>query len=103
MTALAEDGDRVWLTFDALCAGRTSVADMLELSERYSTLVLSAVPPLSDVSPDARRRFADLVDVLWDRDVRLIVLSEGCPDRILTGDFLDKARTLSRLSLLRVA
>nr|BFE50974.1 hypothetical protein GCM10017745_44010 [Saccharothrix mutabilis subsp. capreolus] len=48
----------------------------------------------------ARQRFANVVDVLVDRDVRLVLVGEA---DLLTGDAraLDRARTASRLALLQ--
>jgi len=100
LAALAAGDDLVWLTFEALCAGRTSTGDALELADRYGTVVLAGVPRLATVPPDARRRFADLVDVLWDRDVRLVVLAAGSPGQVLDADVRDRERVVSRLSLL---
>jgi len=54
-------------------------------------------------SPDARRRFANLVDVCWDRDIRLVVLATGSTDQILDEDVTDRDRMVSRLRLLRPA
>lgn len=65
--------------------------------------MLSGVPLLADASPDARRRFADMADVFWDRDVRLIVLARDRPERVLDTDLRDRDRLASRLSLLRAA
>ena len=98
--ALAVSGDVVHLAFAELCEGRTSAGDALELAERFRTVVLAGVPRLSTVGPDARRRFADLVDVLWDRDVRLVVLAAGPPELVLDAEVTDGARMPSRLRLL---
>jgi len=54
--ALAEQDGCVQLDFAELCAGTTSVGDLLELADRYRTLVLDHVPPLAAVTPDARRQ-----------------------------------------------
>ncbi len=91
----------VWCTFAALCDGRTSTSDFLELTERFRTVVVEAVPDLGAASEDARRRFADLVDVLWDRDVRLVVLSSAGLDRLDQVPVRDGERLRSRLALLR--
>ncbi len=100
--ASAQDGC-VELEFAELCLGTTSVGDLLELAQRYRTVVLAGVPPLVTVPPDARRRFGDLVDVLWDRDVRLVVLASGPPAQVLDGAAItDLERTVSRLHLLPV-
>lgn len=103
LPALAADGDRVWVTFDVLCGGPTSAADMLEIADRWRTVVVSGVPLLADASPDAIRRFADMADVFWDRDVRLVVLARDRPERVLDADVRDRDRLISRLSLLHVA
>ena len=65
--------------------------------------MLAGVPPLSQVTADARRRFANLVDVLWDRDVRLVVLATGPPEQVLNADLIDHAWMASRLRLLQPA
>jgi cell division protein ZapE len=101
--ALAEDDRCVQFDFAELCGGTTSVGDLLELADRYRTLVLSQVPPLATVTPDARRRFANLVDVLWDRDVRLVVLATGPAAQILDADLTDVERMRSRLLLLQAS
>lgn len=100
LAARAASDCLVWLSFDALCRGLTGLPDVLALADRYDTVVLDGVPLLAAESDDARRRFADLVDVLWDRDVRLVVLAAGPPQRVLDAEVRDRARTLSRLSLL---
>ncbi|MFF1907651.1 cell division protein ZapE [Kitasatospora sp. NPDC058218] len=93
----------VWFGFDELCEGRTAVPDYLVLAERFPTLVLDGVPPLADASPDARQRFANLVDVCCDRDTRLVLIGAdplaGLPAD--SGLLRDLDRTASRLALLR--
>ncbi|MFD0278795.1 cell division protein ZapE [Kitasatospora sp. NPDC127111] len=93
----------VWFGFEELCEGRTAVPDYLALAERFPTLVLDGVPPLTGASPEARQRFANLVDVCCDRDVRLLLIGTDpmaglSPEAPLLRD-LD--RTASRLALLR--
>ena len=99
--AAAADDEAVHLRFDELCQRPTSVGDLIEIAGRWSTVVLAAVPALAAVNVDARRRFADLVDIAWDRDVRLVVLSAHRVDRVLDAEITDRARTTSRLCLLR--
>lgn len=101
--ALAEQTGCVYVDFAELCNGPTSVGDLLELADRYHTLVLAHVPSLAHVTPDARRRFGNLVDVLWDRDVRLVVLASGPPAHVLDADLTDSERMRSRLLLLQPA
>ncbi|GAA1401503.1 cell division protein ZapE [Oerskovia paurometabola] len=96
----------VWLGFEHWCAGRTAVSDVLHLADRYGSVVLDGVPALSARAPDTGQRFANLVDVLCDRDVPLHVLAHQDPDETLRrhgeeGVALDVERTASRLALLR--
>ncbi|MFD6090836.1 cell division protein ZapE [Oerskovia sp. NPDC060338] len=103
---LAVREDTVWLGFGHWCAGRTAVSDVLHLAERFRSVVLDGVPALGAQAPDTGQRFANLVDVLCDRDVALHVLAHQDPDETLRrrgeeGVALDVERTASRLALLR--
>lgn len=100
VAALAVEDDAVHLHFADACEAATSVADLLALADRYPALVLWAVPRLTRTTPDAARRFANLVDVCWDRDTRLVVLASDPPDDVLDTPLLDRARTASRLAAL---
>ncbi|WP_082520900.1 cell division protein ZapE [Rhodococcus sp. Leaf278] len=88
-------------TFAELCCAARSTGDYLQMTEAATTLTITDVPALVSVDEFAAQRFANLVDVLYDRDVRtdfhaLVPLREfavGC-----TG--LDTDRLVSRLSEL---
>ncbi|WP_051702717.1 cell division protein ZapE [Oerskovia turbata] len=103
---LAVGDAAVWLGFEHWCAGRTAVSDVLHLADRFASVVLDGVPALGTQAPDTGQRFANLVDVLCDRDVPLHVLAHQDPDETLRrhgeeGVALDVERTASRLTLLR--
>ncbi|MET3984685.1 cell division protein ZapE [Streptomyces sp. PvR034] len=103
LPARAVRGDLVWLDFAELCEGITAVPDYLALADRFDTLVLDGVPPLASCTPDGRQRFANLVDVCCDRDVRLFLLGSD-PLAGLPADsrlMRDLDRTASRLAMLR--
>lgn len=91
------------LDFTGLCDGPTSVGDLLGLADRYRTLVRAYVPPLVHVTPEARRRFGNLVDVVCGHDVRLVVLASGPPAQVLDADLTDHERMRSRPQLLQEA
>lgn len=76
--------------------------DDFALAEPLGTWVLGGVPALADCGEQARRRFADLVDVLCDRDIALHVAAERTVAETLTDD-RDFARTASRLAQLEEA
>lgn len=105
LPARAVHGELVWLGFDALCETATAVPDYLALAERFTTLVLDGVPPLAEASTDGRQRFANLVDVACDRDVRLVLIGSDPLASLPAGQAptRDLDRTASRLAMLRRA
>lgn len=90
----------VQLGWEELCGATVSVGDLAALLDRFTTVVLARVPTTDHSTPDERRRFADLVDLCWDRDTRLILLTAHAPEQVLDPEATDHARTASRLSLL---
>ncbi|WP_199439819.1 cell division protein ZapE [Umezawaea beigongshangensis] len=105
LRAAAVREDLVWFDFSELCAGPTSAADYLPLADDFPTWVVSGVPRLGDVDEQAAQRFAYLVDVLCDRDARLVLVGEAPLAEVLRGNRAprDVDRLESRLSLLSVA
>ncbi|MGE7388236.1 cell division protein ZapE [Streptomyces sp. NPDC004126] len=100
--ALAVRGDLVWFDFHDLCDRPYSTGDYLAAVDRFPVWVLSGLPRLAGEDRDAAQRFANLIDVLCDRDVRLVLVGEAPLDDVLRGENLplDVNRTASRLSLL---
>ncbi|MEU6986703.1 cell division protein ZapE [Streptomyces sp. NPDC046324] len=105
LPAKAVRASLVWLGFGELCEGATAAPDYLALAERFDTLALDGVPPLGCCTADGRRRFANLVDVCCDRDIRLFLIGAdplaGLPED--SGLLRDLDRTASRLAMLRRA
>ncbi|WP_367826161.1 cell division protein ZapE [Streptomyces sp. LMG1-1-1.1] len=103
--ALAVRGDLVWFGFDALCETATGVPDYLALAEQFTTLVLDRVPPLLEATADGRQRFANLVDVACDRDLRLVLIGSDPLANLPTSQSVtrDLDRTASRLAMLQRA
>lgn len=102
LPARAVRGELVWFGFEQLCEGRTAVPDYLALAERFGTLVLDGVPPLASCTADGRQRFANLVDVCCDRDIRLVLIGADPMAGLPAGSELlrDLDRTASRLAML---
>ncbi|WP_331719326.1 cell division protein ZapE [Streptomyces sp. NBC_00158] len=102
VSALAVRGDLVWFDFHDLCDRPYSTADYLAVVDRFPVWVLSGLPRLAGEDRDAAQRFANLVDVLCDRDVRLVLVGQAPLEEVLRGENLplDVNRTASRLSLL---
>jgi len=96
-------GGVVWFDFKVLCGGPRSQNDYLELSTQFHTLLLSDVPQMSPRLASEARRFTWLVDVLYDRRVKLI-LSAAVPAEALytEGPLVHEfPRTVSRLREMR--
>ncbi|MGW6441959.1 cell division protein ZapE [Lentzea sp. NPDC055074] len=100
ITALGTDGARVWFDFGDLCEKPTSTQDYLVLADRFDDWVITGVPRLHTRGREARQRFANVVDVLVDKDVRLTLVSDHALADLVGGDTLDLARTASRLELI---
>ena len=92
-------GGVVWFDFRELCMGPRSQNDYLEIATRFHTVLLSNVPymPVNMASP--ARRFTWLVDVLYDRRVKLIMSAAVPPEQLYTEGPLvhEFPRTVSRL------
>jgi cell division protein ZapE len=98
-------GGVVWFDFDQLCGGPRSQNDYLELASRFHTLLLSGVPAMSPRLASEARRFTWLVDVLYDRRVKLILSAEVEPESLYTEGPLchEFPRTASRLQEMQTA
>ena len=98
-------GGVVWFDFKELCGGPRSQNDYLELASQFHTLLLSGVPQMSPRLASEARRFTWLVDVLYDRRVKLILSAAVEPDLLYTEGPLahEFPRTVSRLREMRSA
>jgi cell division protein ZapE len=96
-------GSLVWFDFAMLCEGPRSQLDYLEIARRFAVVIVSGVPRLTPEMGDAARRFAWLVDVLYDHRVKLL-LSAAVPAEALYREGPNSQefpRTVSRLSEMR--
>ncbi|MEQ1807615.1 MAG: cell division protein ZapE [Burkholderiaceae bacterium] len=92
-------GGVVWFDFTVLCGGPRSQNDYLELATRFHTVLLSGVPQMSPRLASEARRFTWLVDVLYDRNAKLILSAAVAPIALYTEGPLahEFPRTASRL------
>jgi cell division protein ZapE len=99
LSARRRAGGAVWFDFETLCGGPRSQNDYLEIARLFHTVILSGVPKMDAAMASEARRFVWLVDVLYDRKIKLII-SAACPPEALytqgsmAGEF---HRTVSRL------
>lgn len=93
-------GDVAWFDFSVLCEGPRSQNDYLELAERFNTILLSDVPRMTAQLASPARRYTWLVDVLYDRGVKLIQSAQVAPELLYTSGPMahEFPRTVSRLA-----
>lgn len=98
-------GGVVWFDFKTLCGGPRSQNDYLELATQFHTLLLSGVPQMSPRLASESRRFTWLVDVLYDRRVKLVMSAAVPAEELYTEGPLahEFPRTVSRLHEMRSA
>jgi cell division protein ZapE len=98
-------GGVVWFDFRTLCGGPRSQNDYLEIASQFHTVMLSDVPHMPVNRASEARRFTWLVDVLYDRRVKLIMSAEVPPEHLYTEGPLahEFPRTVSRLNEMQSA
>ncbi len=98
-------GGVVWFDFRTLCGGPRSQNDYLEIATQFHTVLLSDVPYMPVRMASEARRFTWLVDVLYDRRVKLIVSAQVPPEALYTEGPLahEFPRTVSRLVEMQTA
>ncbi|MES2186393.1 MAG: cell division protein ZapE [Pseudomonadota bacterium] len=98
-------GGVVWFDFSTLCGGPRSQNDYLEIATQFHTVLLSDVPHMPVRMASEARRFTWLVDVLYDRRVKLIMSAAVPPEQLYTEGPLahEFPRTASRLNEMQSA
>lgn len=98
-------GGVVWFDFKTLCGGPRSQNDYLELATQFHTVLLSGVPEMSPRLASEARRFTWLIDVLYDRRVKLILSAAVAPEALYTEGPMSHEfpRTVSRLREMQSA
>ncbi|MFK8021091.1 MAG: cell division protein ZapE [Pseudomonadales bacterium] len=99
LNALFCADDVVWFSFAELCEGPRSQNDYIEIAREFHAVLLSDVPAMGPAQSDIARRFVNLVDEFYDRNVKLILSAEVAIDELYSGGSLafEFQRTHSRL------
>ena len=103
--SLRRAGGVIWFDFRTLCGGPRSQNDYLEIATQFHTLMLSNVPQMAVRQASEARRFTWLIDVLYDRRVKLVMSAEVLPEQLyLEGPMSHEfPRTVSRLGEMQSA
>ena len=90
----------VWFDFAEICGGPRSQNDYIELALCFNTVVVSDIPALSAECDDQARRIINLIDILYDRNVKF--MGSGCcpPQELYRGNRLGNEfrRVVSRMT-----
>lgn len=94
---LAEDV--AWFDFFAMCVSPRSAADYIEIARQFHAVLISDVPRMNVSQDDAVRRFINMVDEFYDRNVKLILSAAVPVEDLYDGGRLtfEFKRTQSRL------
>lgn len=89
----------VWFDYKAICDIPRGSADYIEISRCFHTVLVSDVIVMNDMSNDLANRFINLVDELYDHNVKLIISAQVPVDKLYQGKKLafQFERTMSRL------
>ncbi len=93
----------VWFDFSSICAIPRSQLDYLVIAQRFSTILISGVKPITEHEDNLARLFIHLIDILYDANKQLILTStlpieEIYPKGRLSLEF---ERTKSRLAAFK--
>ncbi len=89
--------------FQSLCGEALGPSDYLAIAGRFHTVFVEAVPRLTPERRDAARRFATLIDTLYEAHAHLVVLAAAEPAALyVEGDgSFEFQRAASRLEEMR--
>ena len=92
-----------WLSFKELCEQPVGSSDYLAIIARFHTIVMADIPIMLPQHRNEARRFAVLVDMLYDHNVKFVCSAAGAPEELYTRGTGAHAfrRTASRLCEMR--
>ncbi len=97
--ARAHADDVVWFDFTHVCDGPRSQNDYIELARQFHAIIVSNVPVLGGEKDDQARRFINMIDEFYDRNVKVIISAAAPITELYSGGRLsfEFERTESRL------
>ena len=91
--------------FDDLCRKPLGAADYIAIARAYHTVLIDGIPELSQDQRNEAKRFINLIDVLYERHVKLFDSAAAEPDALYQAErgteLFEFARTASRLHEMR--
>jgi len=93
------------IPFDQLCEAPLGTSDFAAIAEAFDTVIVDEIPVIARERRDVARRFINLVDVFYDRGVKLVVSAAAEPAGLYPAEAGNEAfafrRTVSRLTEMR--
>ena len=85
--------------FKELCDNNLGAEDYLEIIKVSDFMVIENVPQFDDVNSNQQLRFITLIDIIYDKDIPIVVSANQDLDQFTSSKSLEKEfkRTLSRL------
>lgn len=92
----------LWIDFHELCETPTAPVDYLALATEFPHWIIDGIPDLRTAGPEPAQRFANVIDVLYDRDVTPTLLATTTLGALTSAGSLprDIERVTSRLGQL---
>jgi len=90
--------DVVWFDFAQICDGPRSQNDYIVLSREFHSVLIGGVPVFNNMD-DVARRFVNLIDEFYDRNVNVVISAAASLEKIYADGRLafEFERTKSRL------
>lgn len=97
--AQAHADDVVWFDFKDVCDGPRSQNDYIEMARQFHAIIISNVPVMGKDKDDQARRFINMIDEFYDRNVKVIMSAAAPITGLYSGGRLnfEFERTESRL------
>ena len=82
-----------------MCDNNLGAEDYLEIIKVSDFMVIENVPQFDDVNSNQQLRFITLMDIIYDKDIPIVVSANQDLDQFTSSKSLEKEfkRTLSRL------
>lgn len=94
--------DAALFQFSDLCQNPLGALDFLAIAERFNTIFIDNVPVLRETQINEAKRFILLIDVFYDRRIRLFMRAMAPPSELYRSatefEGFEFARTVSRLA-----
>ncbi|VAW62405.1 ATPase, AFG1 family [hydrothermal vent metagenome] len=93
----------IWFDFNIICGHPRSSTDYIEIARQFNTVFIHHIEQMDEGKNDKARRFINMIDEFYDRNVNLLCSAESLPEALYSGKQLsfEFKRTISRLQEMR--